>query len=512
MTYTGGAFAIPAPPGAAVTKTGILVMGGQGDQGLATPTNSDVCQRWGFTLPVSPFKYRIRIRNSNLIANTAQAGAISLTGVWLGAPAGGENQWNGDFAATPNQVLPAQSFDGGSEWVTPWITTPGMKAGVFYGLSVGFTCPGVQVNNTQSPGWSWVGTGSAAAAGAAAAPGTAAQPYKQYLDIRVEYQYVGTNQLGLFVGQSITAGWLNTISGSVATGHMGPDSTWPALAGLALSHSAMNAGVPQATSASWNVAPGPANLLWARLLSPESGYTAFATVPDYAVIDLGVNDSSDTVARAGANLSLFQANFLAVVAKLQALGITRIYATTATPGYTVSVLASLPAWQAGGVQTALAGATTSIVVKFTAGPGPNGGQPGAGGAWWAAANGPWRIFVGSPQNPVVNGGPITPTGVAGGSGANLTLTIPSTNLTAAVGVPVLTASEYYRQAINLWLRSVPPGVAGVIDFDADVTTQTYYPSAIGRPEFYNNAGDVHPTGIAMYNLMASRFQAFTAGQ
>ena len=603
LTIPGQSY-VPAAYGPATnnTRRGVLTMGGEGDLGLVTPTNSDVCQRYGFTVPGTggaPIaRFRFRLRNSNLNANTSQAGAITLGAFAIGTPnVASENSWSGDFTAVPTTVVtaPGSTELGSSEYVSPWVSpaTFTLTPNTFYGLTLGFTCAGVQVNQSDTPGWSWVGTGSAAANLLAAAPGTTPQPYVQYLDLRMEYEFAGTNEIGLFIGDSITSGWLNTASGSVAAGHMGPDNTWPHQAALRLGHHDMNAGVGGGQCSTFTAATPATNLAWSRFLAPESGNTVFASAPDYCNVALGLNDSLDT--GAGTNLANFQSRFRTIGGLLTALGVTRVYASTATPGYTGPTGASTPSWQAGQLLQQLAGgfslvtvgtaapaplpltitaatnasttitatvlgtggifpgqiimvqgasggtwaniigkwvvtAVTATTVQFVvsvaptgsytastgtlyqpnvpAGPGGGFAQPGSALAW-KSTSGVANLFIGTPQNPVTGGGPIAVTlavggGIGGGNGYPVFMAASGT-ATAPVGTPVLTACEYYRQAINLWLRSVPPGVQSTLDFDADVTTQFYYPSSTGRPEYYNNAGDVHPTTPAMYSLVASRF-------
>lgn len=574
------------------TRRPVMALGGGGDRGLVTPTNSDVCQRMGFTIPSTGgsqiVRFRFRLRNSNLLANSTQAGAITLGAFGIGIPnVAAENSWTGDFTAVPTTVLaaPGSTELGTSEYVSPWIVpaTFQLNPNVFYGLTYGFTCPGVQVNESLTPGWSFVGTGSAAASLLAAIPGTAAQPYVQYLDLRIEYEYSGTNEIGFFPGDSITAGYLNTISGSVASGHMGTDNTYPQQAALRLGHHAMNAGVGGATTTQFSGTPST-TLAWSRFFSPESGYTAFASTPDYMMVAIALNNSADT----GSNpLAFYQAGMRSILANATALGIPRAYAGTATTGYTTPV-GSAATWMAGQLVLPVAGAFTLLqiatqaptpaLVNITAAtnvgttvtatvstpsqfyPGQSIAVIGAtGGTWPTNANGAWTVasvtatqitfvttnaptgaygggaavypantptgpgggnaqpgkatawkgsgannnlFLGTPQNPVA--GPFAVSAAVGGGGY-VVLVAASGTATAPQGTPVLTASEYYRQAINLWLRSVPPGFQTVIDFDVETTTQYYYPSATGRPEFYNNAGDVHPTGGGMYVTMSGLF-------
>jgi hypothetical protein len=459
-------------------------------------------------------RFRIRIRNSNLLANTNQAGAISLNGIAIGKPnTGAENAWLGDFTVAPTQVVAAGTIDPGdtgAEYVSPWIypTTFNLVPNTFYGLSIGFTCPGVQVNSSSTPGWSWVGTGSAASFLNAAAPGTNPQPYIQMLDTRMDYEFQGSNEIGMVVGTSIDSGWLTTVVASVATGHMGPDNCWLQQAALRLAHHAMNGGVGGATAAA-NASSGNAatfglvtNLSWTRFFSPESGYTAFACTPDYLIVNLGVNDG---YAITTITLAQFQAAIRAVAAIAVSLGIGRLYIGTAGTGFTISL--GNVANQAGQASANPANPITSISIANVLGPGPNTGQPGAGSAWYNAAGGPYQLYLGDPQN--LLGGPYTVSAVtSGGTGATLVLAIsgaPARPANSRIGMPVLTASEYNRQNFNLWIRSLPPPFQSVLDFEIDSKSPFYYPSAVGRPEYYANTGDVHPTNIGLYDAMASRF-------
>ena len=505
-------------PATANTRRNVMAMGGEGDSGLKTPTNSDVCQRYGFTIPSTggaPIqRFRFRIRNANLLTNTTQAGAVTLGALAIGTPnSAATNQWNGDFTAAPTVVVPAPGATelGTTEYVSPWVSssTFALSPNTFYGLTFGFTCAGVQVNNSLTPGWSWVGTGSAAAALAAAAPGTTAQPYSQYLDVRMEYEFAGTNEVGLFIGNSLTSGWLNTITGSSGQGHMGTDNTWPQQAALRLGHHAMNGGIGAA-----GLATGPApfasvaNLAFTRFFAPESGSTAFASLPDYAVIDNVVIDATAQV-----SLGTYQAAMLSLIARLRTLGIPRIYVATQSTSYTVSIFNATASAMTGRLSTALPlGAFTqiqinapqSLAIPQQPGFGYNYGPPGTPNNWYNGSGGPYTCYVGTPESAAL--GPFTITAAAAAAGV-LTLTASGTIVGALqqVGTPVMTGIEYVRHQMNTWIRSLPPGVQSVIDFDADITSQFYYPTCQQRPEYFDNSGDVHPKTAAMYSLMASRF-------
>ena len=522
-------------PATANTRRNVMALGGEGDLGTAAPLNGDVCQRYGFTIPSTggaPItRFRFRLRNSNLKANTNQSGNVTLGAFAIGIPNTPEAAWAGDFTTAPTTVLaaPGAVNVGTVEYVSPWISpsTFTLTPNKFYGLTYGLTTGGTSLNFSYTPGWSWAGTGSAAAALAAAAPGTTAQPFLQYLDLRMEYEFAGTAQLGFIIGASFESGYLNTLTTPIAAvGHMGPDNTWSQQAGLRLGHHMMNGGVGGSTATAAAGSPAfasTANLAWTRFFSPESGNATYASTPDYAVISLVTNDAG--AATTQPTLAQYQTAILGIITNLQALGIQRIYLCTNPAGYTVSILNVVPTFMSGRLSTQLpVGGFASIALNDpnalatpqTSGFGIYGGPPGAPGNWWNAGGGPWNCYIGLP---VVGGqgysgagafippiGPITITAAAAAGGV-LTLTAAGTILTATqtVGSPVLTGAEFLRQQFNQWIRSLPPGVQSVIDFAADTDSPFYYPSTLPRPDFYNNSGDAHPTNNGMYTLWASRF-------
>jgi len=502
---------VPASYGPATTNTrrNVMAMGGAGVSGAVTPLNSDFCQRWGFTIPstggASIARFRLRGRNSNVFTNTNTAGSITLTGAYIGLPnVAAASTWAGAFTAAPTSLGLATTTEmGTAEYVSAWITpaTMTLTPNTYYGLSIGITCPAVQVTKDTTPGWTFVGTGSAAAASAAATPGTTAQPYVNYMDWRLEYEYAGTNEIGCFLGDSIMAGDL--VSTTPAIGQMGINSTWPQQAALRIGHHAMNGGVGSAWTGTFTGTPS-ATLAYSRFFAPESSNTTFASTPDYAVVAIGVNDAN-YMETLGVTLAAVQTNFRTIIANLQTLGIQRIYFCTATQGFTGLPAGNIITAQSGQlVTTALAGAFVSINVANRLGPGYATGQPGAAACWFQATQTPTRCWIGTPNNPVTGGGPLTITAAAGGTGTTLVLTV-SGSATAALGTPILTGWEYNRQNINLYIRNLPAGVQAVMDFDSEVMSQFYYPTSTGRSEYYDNSGENHPTSPAMYSLMASRF-------
>ena len=494
-------------PATSNTRRGCIAMGGAGagTGSPVTPTNGDFSQRFGFTIPstggATITRFRFRLRNSKVNTNTNTNGTVNVGGIYLGTPnVATESAWAGDFTATPTQVLAAPGLTelGTSEYVSPWITSFTLVPNKFYGLSYGCTLTGTAaaVQTDATPGWSWAGTGSAAAASGAAAPVTAGSPYTNYLDLRMEYEFSGTSEIGFFVSDSLGAGWQQSTT-PAAIGHMGADNTWPHQAALRLGHHDFNGGVGGIGTTGWVAATTITDLAFTRWLSPESGYTTFASTPDYAVIGLNLNDNN------GLTLTQFITNYQIVIGRLQALGIPRIYATTEGPGYTTSLFSV--GWQAGSLTTIPANPMTSLVVGYTPGPGVAGGQPGPNNAW--VYGGAGSVYLGTPEAPI--GGPYTCTAATGGSGSAITLTVSGLPArpagAAALPIPIMTALEYMRRSFNKYIRSLPPGITAILDFDINTTSQFYFPSAVGRQEFYDNTGDIHPNGVAMYSMWASMF-------
>jgi hypothetical protein len=364
---------------------------------LGTSTGyQDVAFRCGFTFPVTPTRCRVKIRNSDLLANTTTSQSMVITGIWWGTPnVGSETAWAGDFTGAPTKVDNGTTQDLATEYVTSWFTPPNTAvAYALQGLSIGITSSvDSKMNFSSSPGWTWhgaTGAGCAAAAGNAAAPaGTGtASPYLSVLDIRLEYEFVGDNQIGFFVGTSITSGWIGT-SGT-AFGHMGPDNTWPHIAALRLGHHAINGGVGGATAANFT---STSALAWTRFDLGANVNSGVSCVPDYAVIDLGVNDCFAGPVGFGAattlcpDLATFQANIQTIIANLQTAGITRIYICTQPPGVNVPPFAAT-CYQAGSLGTAVAAGalgTVNLTDSATSQAGPGGGNPGLGSYWFAAA-------------------------------------------------------------------------------------------------------------------------------
>ncbi len=492
------------------TRRSTLCYGGAGQGGLVTAADHAI--RYGFTLAVTPTRYRFKIAANNCLTNTRQAGTVNGSGLWIGVPnVGAENAWAGDFSVAPKQVQGAFVVDptaNGTEYVSPWITNGGeIQANKFAGLSAGFTAAG-QINTSGEPCLSWLGAGAAASAGNAAVPTGVLSTFVDYMDIRMEYEYVGSNAIGFFIGTSITCGYGSSelVSSKAPIGHMGPDNCYPMIAGAHGGKCNINGGVGSMTSAIMSTTPAT-NLAWTR-------FDLATCVPDYAVIDLGLPEITTFT-----SLATFQTNIRAIIAYLQGLGIKRIFMLTQATGYQFAGF-SQTSFYSGILKTAIAPGVINNAVLF-GGSTPSlpyppyapgqGGPPGPANGWFAAANGPWNIWLDPPDSGVQEG----PFAVTASTlnAANLTLAVTGSAVkTHPVGSAVYTECEGLRQYYNNYIRSLPPGIEACVDMATVAEWPMAWPAYIGNPYFYEyQNGDIHPHGPALYMTAAAALATSVQG-
>lgn len=192
------------------TKRGAYSFGGGG--GASAVTNiSEMIIRTPFQLPVNPTKVRLHIQNRNLKDNLGlTVGSFAFTGLWIGEPVvDSAGSLTPNFAAPPTKLL--GSFNtptDGTEYISPWIDTIGIIArGQDYMLSWGYTCAVGQLTN-RATGFHWWSNlrGDAAKAGNQSMVATATTNQSPHLDIWLEYEFVGTNAVNLYIGDSLTDG------------------------------------------------------------------------------------------------------------------------------------------------------------------------------------------------------------------------------------------------------------------------------------------------------------------
>jgi hypothetical protein len=506
------------------TRRATLAFGGDG---FSQPGSGyeDICARISFTLPIQITRCRLRFRNCSLFANTTVSQSVDITGAWWGTPnVGSEAAWLGDFTGAPTQVFTGATANlGTADYVTSWFTPPASALpNALQALSFGYTvATDGQVSVAGNTGWSWhsaTNVGCAAAAGNAAVPGVGTPvALSNPFDVRLEYEFVGNNQIGLYFGTSLTNGWPNLVN--TALGAMGTDQMWPNLVGNRLAHCIINGGVGGGTLPNFT---STSQLAWTRFDLGPGVNSGVSCTPDYAVIDLGVNDLNQNL------LSTFQTSIQTIIANLKAAGISRIYVCSVPPGFAGVAV------QAGTLKTALStGALGSVSVtgpvsSTTASPGPaenpgipadwfttlgqitiasvtvtnlspnltvaSGGFPGVQVGWMISGTdiptgtqvqsisgntlvmtknatatpaaesvifGAFGTYFEHPASGIAEG-PFLTTAASGTTTLALTMAGTLANAHAA-GAPMFTLFEGLRQNINWWIRGGVPGTLATFD-------------------------------------------------
>ena len=336
-------------------------------------------------------------------------------------------------------------------------------------------------------------------AGAAAAPTAGiASPGTAPLDIRLEYDYIGTASNVLYLGTSLSGGTV-VGNGNQLFGLCGPDNRFPEKVALRAGQAALNGAIGGSSSSTYLSLTSYA---WKRLLSPESGYTTLRSAPDVAVIEEGVNDLLPQV-----SLATFQSNILNVVANCKSIGASRVHLCTVPPSGMHAGF-GFYGGQAGTLKSAVSGSTATVTVNgnaftsnttYVAGLGPAGGFPGPSADWQGNT-----FYLDLPESGICDG-PYTATTAAYNSSGNLVLTPPTsftpTN-THQAGAPVITAAEYLRRRYSMWIRQGVPGTAACIDL-AEVTLQPGpEPRGFAWTYFANANPGPHPSDPSLYGRWA----------
>lgn len=411
---------------------------------VSSSTTRNRTERTMIKLPFGVTRWRVWFANWNLRNASAPGGACSITGIAVGDPVydsstSSDNRWTGDCtgALTPLQTTAITVPTDGSKVASAWFDHP-LAADDEVVLSWGILTSGSQA---LASGNSYAGVygGAAADYATAALSGKSVGVNKLTLDVIVEYEFRDVTQIGLFIGDSNTVTYSPTapplISGAAA-GAL-PHESWPVIAGQLGGFAAINFGVGSATPADFGTTYAR---MWSRADIASSEI-------DFAVCSLGTNGLNKDV-------TLFVAQFLAINAKLRATyGIDRIFWTTVTPRGYESAFARLSS-------PASPGATT---VSLDRSPTLTGGQEILIGSGWNAET---RLVSGS---------------ITGSGPYSATLTAALTNDHAA-NEPVATDSERSRRLVNNYLRTMPDGIAGVIDFEKLLERAVDEPS--GDPRYF----------------------------
>ena len=411
---------------------------------LATPTsntlsNTEITFRLSTIIPSATKQWRVRIRNYKVGSEAAVMFGANFTGIYHGRQALAAGLASAGFVSAPQSAVGAFTLAAdGTEYVSPWITAMDNQigAGVPWLFSFAYT-GGSASGQASGQGQMWyiIGAGSAANLANQAATSfltTGAAPF----DIRIEYDTLTANKIGLAIGDSITYG-----TGSAV---LSQQFSYPMIYGRRSGNPVANGGIPSATLLQWQ--GGTAQWKWQRFDPANIAY-------DFAIVMLGTNDVS-----ASATLANMQTYFLQVVAQLNALGINTVRGGTLTPRNLAHGILQLPV---------LAGAT-SLVIAGT-----------------VLTVGNFQIGEGPTPDVVTTSG--TPTDNANGT---FTYVCTATAGAHRAGETVSLSQQTVMLGFNAWLRGLPAGIADALHFDRAVAAT--YDKSIMQPEFAESDG-LHPS-------------------
>lgn len=180
---------------------------GGGNEGTFTDKNI-AFQRLPIVLPVTTFRWRLRIANKNATGTTTGAGAVTYGPFYImdsfrNFQTGDPIQWSG----TVSQVTELGSSGSqavGAEWVSPWVTNAGQQiiAGRMRHIGMNWNkAAGSTVYTSSGGGW-W----STTMADATATAPTMTYYAQTAFNISLEYEFIGSNKILVAVGDSITEG------------------------------------------------------------------------------------------------------------------------------------------------------------------------------------------------------------------------------------------------------------------------------------------------------------------
>jgi lysophospholipase L1-like esterase len=383
-------------------------------------------------LPATTTRWRLKFANRQLQNNTLLTTPMTSTAWYIGSPAksatDSTGRWSGAFTASPTQCLSGFSVPvDGTDYVSPWVTAGNLQftRDVPRLLQWATSTPasGTGISSASNVTQSFLNTtGGSALVGQTAPAGFISATLMG--DVRIEYEFVGPQQVGVFIGDSITAGLGD---GDVTGSYLGTlfNEKYPNVAASRGGFIAVNLGIGSTglTASPGNVFQSTSNYAWTRA-------DLATTVPDFAVICLGTNDL-------GGSIAAILTAYRTLIANIRSLGINRIFVGTILPRYGQAFQGYLTA------NAAAAATTISSTINTGAVP----------------------ILIGTGRTQETR----TVSAVAGTG--PYTLTVPAlTNAHTGGTSPLLGEQvafgpgEILRQQLNDWLRQLPDSVSGCIDF------------------------------------------------
>lgn len=439
---------------AGVTKRVTHALGGPGNQ-TATLQTVDVNSRYRTALAVTPSRWRLRIQNRQQRTGTAGVGTIAVN-AWVGTPSqggsasfGGVYRWDGGFESAPSAVAftAGASLVNGAEIVSDWFTG-GIVAGEPIAFSVGFAFAGASCTyyGDSVGGLCRIAAGAATSASATTMSSAGGNTIV-YFDARLEYEFPARQradgrpevEVGLLVGDSVAMGLAQDVT--LIPGLIASHETWAGQAALRNKFALINAAIP-ATRLANGAGTG-----WTQVTTRAHDWLArfdlTTTIPDFAIIALGLNDCS-----AGTSEATQRDALQTIIANLRSFGIKRLYVATIIPGG-----ATLP-------RTNDLVAPTTFACTFT-----NGSTQASLTAGSLRGIPLGMQISGSGVRPFSTGGYIKNvlSDTVFEMGGTASATAVGTAMTLQVAAHITSeANEYIRQGMNAHLRTCP-NVNGCFD-------------------------------------------------
>jgi hypothetical protein len=169
---------------------------------------SSLHTRRPFQITQTPSRFRLHIKNYDLIGNAYSSGTLTGVTAYIGAMAVDANgDLNGNFTATPTQIQTSTTLSSGTnEIVTGWIS-PGtftINPYTWYGISVGWTATSQNVSIGGGVHWF---TATPADAGVASPSGLSRVDNQGLLNMYIEYEYANdVAPVMLVVSNSLSGG------------------------------------------------------------------------------------------------------------------------------------------------------------------------------------------------------------------------------------------------------------------------------------------------------------------
>lgn len=427
----------------AIPGTRVAVAPLTGPNGTTTlGSNIDLTLRTIMSFAFETKRWRLKIRNRDLLATAIPSGSATITSVQAGTPSRPTSsssgaRWVGACTGALTSLHSSPlTVPGDGSWVySPWFSDPGQQfaPNAEKVISLGLTASSGAVL-AKGNSYQWAQGNGSANAGAATLTSPVVGHDRSYFDVCVEYEFDEAIRVVVAIGDSNTLGYSPGSPPLLPSASPGilPAEAWPNLAASMGGFACINLGVGSAQTPNFDpTAVSYVPALWDRLPA--------GVVIDAAINSLGTNDLASSL-----NSWLTQVQGINAYER-NTLGIKNVWWTSITqrcyPDGSYGPTVDSGAIKAGYLQANIAAGATSFTSANAI---PTGTVLlGAGGV--TAED----VTVSS----VSGSGPYTATLAAGVANAHY------------VGERWGFSQERLRAYKNNFLRNLPDGITGLYDFE-----------------------------------------------